>query len=129
VAPDLDRFFASYVEAFDRLDPDAIAAHYAVPSMLCTNAACVVWTNAAAIVENMRQLCQAYRRAGYRRASYEAVAAVARGDAHAVVDLEWTVERDAALPRWRFRTGYDVMRQANGWRIVLCVAYEEAPLV
>jgi hypothetical protein len=128
VAPDLDRFFASYAAAFDRLDPEAIAAHYAVPSLLCTNAGRVAWTDAAAVVENMRRLCQAYRRAGYQHASYEVVSALARGDMHAVVDVLWTVERADGLPSWRFRTGYDVQRQANEWRIAVCVAYEEAPL-
>jgi hypothetical protein len=128
MAPDLERFFASYAAAFDRLDPEAIAAHYALPSMLCTNAERVVWTDVAAIVENMRQLCRAYRRAGYQRASYETVSVAERGAAHAVVDLLWTVERADGLAPWRFRTGYDVQRQADEWRIVVCVAYEEAPL-
>ncbi len=128
MAPDLERLFASYVSAFDRLDPEAIAAHYALPSMLCTNTGRVVWPDAAAIVENMRQVCEAYRGAGYRHASYEIVSVAERGTAHAVVDLMWTVERGGRLTPWRFRTGYDLQRQANEWRIVLCVAYEEPPL-
>jgi uncharacterized NTF2-like protein DUF6841 len=120
----LERFFASYRSAFDRLDPDAIAAHYAVPSLLCTKAGRVAWTERAMIEENMRALCARYRDAGYRSASYEVVGVVERGTRHAVVDLLWTVERSGGAA-WRFRTGYDVECESGTWRIAVCTAYEE----
>jgi ketosteroid isomerase-like protein len=125
VAPEIDRFFASYRAAFDRLDAAAIAAHYAVPSILCTPTGRVAWTDPAAVIENMRQVCERYRAGGYRHASWETVVDGARGASHATVDLLWTVEREGGLPPWRFRTGYELQRVDGAWRIVLCVAYEE----
>ena len=43
------RFLESYRDAFDRLDPDAIAAHFCVPSVMAMNAGYTVWDDVAAI--------------------------------------------------------------------------------
>ena len=42
-------------------------------------------------------------------------------------DLRWTIEWRDGQP-WRFNTTYNLVRSADGWRVLLCTAYTEARL-
>jgi len=121
---DVQRFFDAYRDAFNRLDPVAIAAHFAVPSMLTSTGGDALWTDAAQIQRNMVVLCDRYRAAGFVAARYEPLHDLDLPPDHVVAHLRWTVER-RDLPPWSFRTGYHLRRRAETWRILLCIAYEE----
>ena len=120
---ELQAFFDSYRAAFDRLDAAAIAAHFAVPGMLIDGVP-RIWLQQADIVANMDKLVALYRDGGYAGASFVIEGRLPQGEDGATVNIAWTIARHDAVP-WRFRTGYTLHRFADGWKIVLCTAYEE----
>ena len=121
-------FFDDYCAAFNALDGTAVAALYALPSALAQGEQFAHWHERDAIVANMTTLCAYYREHGFRTARYLITGALPQGPNHAVVDIAWQIERNAGLPTWTFRTGYNMVRTPDGWRIRLCTAYEEANL-
>jgi ketosteroid isomerase-like protein len=125
---DLSAFFDQYCEAFNRLDGHAIAELYCVPSGIVSDRGLTMWPSREPIAENMVALCALYRKNGYRRASFEPNHFIAQGTDFAVADVAWTIEREATAEPWRFRTTYNLRRTADGWRVVLCTAYEEKRL-
>jgi hypothetical protein len=50
---------------------------------------------------------------------------ISQGTDFAVADVAWTIEREAGAEPWHFNTTYNLRRTAEGWRVVLCTAYEE----
>ena len=76
----------------------------------------------------MVQLCEQYRKGGYRAARYEPAAFILQGERAAVVDVAWHVDRAPGDEPWRFHTTYNLVRAEAGWRVLLCTAYEEKPL-
>jgi hypothetical protein len=122
---DLRRFFELYRDAFNRLDPEAIARLFSVPSMITSPLGSVVWNEAGQIHANMVALCERYRSHGFAAAEFAARDLIEQPPDHAVVDLEWTIHRSGGRPSRSFRTGYNLRREPQGWRIVLCTAYEE----
>jgi hypothetical protein len=104
---EIERFLRSYRDAYNRLDPGGIAAHVALPSLLVARD-CVLWTTREQVQSNMEGL----------------VRLMMQGPDDAVADVLWTIRRGAAAP-WRFHTGYNLHRTAEGWRILLCTAYDE----
>ena len=128
VQAELQRFFASYREAFNRLDPEAISRHFCVPSVMTSHAGDAIWADASQIRANMVALCEHYRTHGFVAAEFELRAFIDQPPDHAVADLQWTIRRSGARPSSRFRTGYNLRRESSGWRVLLCTAYEEDPL-
>jgi hypothetical protein len=118
-------FFDRYRDAFNRLDADAIAHLFAVPSGLLSGSTYVHWPDFASIHRNMLELCELYRSQGYDAARYEVAWGAALGTHAGIADLAWTIERREGLEPWRFHTAYTLTRGADGWRILLCTAYEE----
>ena len=126
--PEIRQFFESYREAFDRLDAEAIAHHFCVPSMIVSGDGCTLFTDAGQIRTNMIALCARYRAHGFATATFEPGGFIDQPPDHAVADLLWTIRRRDGFPPWSFRTGYNLRRVANGWRVLLCTAYEEERL-
>jgi hypothetical protein len=122
---ELRDFFASYARAFDQLDGDAVAAHFCVPSMLSTNAGFVAWTRREQVGENMRALCEHYRRGGFVTARWRLLETVVQPPAHVFANVLWTVDRGATSASGSFRTSYALRRDEQGWRVLLCTAHEE----
>jgi ketosteroid isomerase-like protein len=121
-------FFEHYREAFDRLDGEAVARLYAVPSGIASDSGYTHWPTFEPIRANMVALCELYRENGYASARFEPVAVLAQGDNHVVVDVSWHIERSGEREPWRFNTTYNLMRTAQGWRVLLCTAYSEKKL-
>jgi hypothetical protein len=121
-------FLDRYRDAFDRLDGDAVARLYAVPSGIVTQAGHRQWPDFESIRDDMTQLCEQYRSHGYRRARYEPASFVLQGERSAVVDVAWSIERGPGEEDWRFHTTYNLIRGRSGWKVLLCTAYEEQPL-
>lgn len=126
--PELQRFFESYREAFNRLDPEAISQHFCVPSMMTGSSGCAIWVDANQIRTNMDALCEHYRTHGFVAAEFAPRAFIDQPPDHAVVDLQWTIRRSGERPSSTFRTGYNLRRESGVWRVLLCTAYEEQPV-
>jgi ketosteroid isomerase-like protein len=125
---DVTDFFEQYREAFNRLDGDAIADLYCVPSGIVSDRGLTAWQSREPIAENMVALCALYRSNGYKGASFEPSRFIAQGHDFGVADIAWTIEREAGAEPWHFHTTYNLRRTADGWRVVLCTAYEERRL-
>jgi ketosteroid isomerase-like protein len=116
-------FFESYRAAFDALDARAVAAHFAVPSMLFDEKA-YTWGSQDDVIADIERLLTLYRNSGFVSATYEVANSLPQGDAGVTANLYWTITRRSGAP-WRFHTGYTLRRLDDQWKIVLCIAYEE----
>ena len=121
-------FFEAYRDAFNRLDGEAIARLYAVPSGIASNSGYTHWSSFEPIRENMVALCSHYSAGGYVTAGFEPTAFLAQGEDFAIADLQWHIERSAEQEPWRFNTTYNLIRTGEGWRVLLCTAYSEKKL-
>ena len=125
---DVTSFFEQYRDAFNRLDGDAIAKLFCVPSGIVSDRGLTAWQSRESIAENMVALCALYRANGYKQAHFEPNHFMSQGTDFAVADVAWTIEREAGAEPWHFHTTYNLRRTAEGWRVVLCTAYEEKRL-
>jgi hypothetical protein len=116
-------FFDSYRIAFDSLDASAVAAHFAVPSMLIDEKA-YTWASAEDVIADVQKLLTLYRNSGFVSASYEVANSLPQGEDGVTANVYWTITRRSGAP-WRFHTGYTLRRFDEAWKIVLCIAYEE----
>ena len=125
---DVQRFFEDYRDAFNRLDGDAVARLYCVPSGIAHDKGYTHWPTFESVRANMVALCDLYRSHGFESAHFEPSSFQAQGEKFGVADLAWTVDRRDGQEAWRFRTSYNLMRTDEGWRVLLCTAYEEKRL-
>ena len=125
---DITEFFEQYRDAFNRLDGDAIANLYCVPSGIVSDRGLTTWQSREPIAENMVALCALYRANGYKQAHFQPYHFISQGTDFAVADVAWTIEREGEAEPWRFHTTYNLCRTGEGWRVVLCTAYEEKQL-
>ena len=124
---DVTHFFEKYRDAFNRLDGEAIADLYCVPSGILTERGLTAWPTRDPIAENMVALCELYRGNGYKRAEFQPSQFFPQSDRFAIADVAWTIERHEAEP-WSFHTTYNWCLTDQGWRVALCTAYEEKRL-
>ncbi len=128
---DITAFFTTYRDAFNRLDGDAVADLWHSPSGITDSGATLAqaqltwWTAEAPMRANMRALCEAYRSNGFADAQFEVMDAVPMGANHAFARLRWVLRRTDGTVLQQFGTGYHVLRGANGWRVLMAVAYAE----
>lgn len=125
---EIRQFFEDYRDAFNRLDGEAVARLYAVPSGLVTGGGYTHWGSFEPIRRNMTGLCKLYRDNGYASASFEPATFLPQGSRFAIADIMWHIERQAGLEPWHFHTTYNLARTPKGWRVLLATAYEEKPL-
>lgn len=127
----IQAFFETYRDAFNRLDGDAVAALWHDSSGITDThaqtgtARLTWWPEDAPMRANHRALCALYRQAGYDRADFELQQHVPLGAAHAFAHVQWTLRRADGSTLQRFHTGYQLMRTAQGPRVLLAVAHEE----
>jgi ketosteroid isomerase-like protein len=121
---EIHAFFESYRDAFNALDGDAVARLYALPCGIASDAGYEHWTSFEAIRDNMAALCRRYRDDGFVAASFEPGRCIDQGERFAVADLRWTIQRSTQAPS-RFGTTYNLIRTAQGWKVLLCTAYSE----
>ena len=92
---DVTKFFEQYRDAFNRLDGDAIATLYCVPSGIVSDRGLTAWQAREPIAENMVALCALYRANGYKQAHFQPSHFISQGTDFAVADVAWTIEREA----------------------------------
>ena len=108
-------FFEHYREAFDRLDGEAVARLYAIPSGIASDGGYTHWPTFEPIHANMVALCALYRENGYVAATFEPVSFLAQGDNYAIADISWFIERSGQCEPWRSipRTTWCAPRKAG----------------
>jgi hypothetical protein len=94
---------------------------------MSTNDGYMVWTDRSQVLNNMIALCEYYRTCDFAEAYWEPLDVIDELPAQAFANVLWTICRQGGLPAWRFRTSYNLRREAEQWRILLCTAYEERP--
>ena len=125
---EIREFFERYRAAFDQLDGPAVARMFAVPSGIASDRGYTHWPTYEAVERNMTALCELYRANGYRSASFTPSNFLAQGNDFAVADIHWRIDRADGEQPWEFNTTYNLMRTVEGWRVLLCTAYEERRL-
>ena len=132
-------FFESYRDAFNRLDGNAVADLWHHSSGITDSAGHVSpqsdgtagqarltwWPDDAAMRANHLALCELYRQNGYASADFVIEDCVPLGPAHAFAHLHWTLRRADGSLLQQFHTGYQLMRTAQGPRVLLVVAHQE----
>ncbi|MBL0143755.1 MAG: hypothetical protein IPP91_17015 [Betaproteobacteria bacterium] len=125
---EIGEFLEQYRAAFNRLDGEAVAKMYAVPSGIASDKGYTHWPSLDPVRANMIALCELYRSNGFVSASFELASFFAQGDDFAVADLAWRIDRSRGQAPWQFHTTYNLIRTGDGWRVLLCTAYEEKRL-
>ena len=125
---DIREFFEQYSAAFNRLDGEAVARLYALPSGIASDKGYTHWPSFEPVRNNMLALCELYRANGFSSAKFEEASFLAQGENYAVVDLSWQIDRINGQAPWQFNTTYNLIRTTEGWRVMLCTAYEEKRL-
>ncbi|MDP3223554.1 MAG: hypothetical protein Q8M96_10495 [Rubrivivax sp.] len=132
---EVQAFFVTYREAFNRLDGDAVADLWHVGSGIADShgqgdgtgpgARLTWWPEDAPMRANHRALCELYRSQDYGRADFLIQHVQPLGPAHAFVHVQWTLQRRDGSLLQQFGTGYQLMHTAQGPRVLLAVAYQE----
>jgi hypothetical protein len=124
-------FFETYRDAFNRLDGDAVADLWHSSSGITDSggtdgsARLTWWNDDAPMRANHRALCDDYRGNDYQRADFQLVEHVPLGQNHAFAHLHWVLQRHDGSTLQQFHTGYQLMRTAQGPRVLLAVAHQE----
>jgi ketosteroid isomerase-like protein len=125
---EIREFFETYRDAFNALDGNAIAALFAEPSGIAQDGTYTHWPKRAPVAENMTALCKLYVEKGFVRADFEPRQFIDQGETYAVADVQWRIDRSSGEAPWCFKTTYNLVRTAQGWKVMLCTAYTEAAL-
>ena len=124
-------FFESYRDAFNRLDGNAVANLWHGSSGITDSgdagatARLTWWNDDAPMRANHVALCAVYRGNHYGRADFAIEQHLPLGPNHAFVHLHWTLQRQDGSLLQQFHTGYQLMRTAQGPRVLLAVAHQE----
>jgi hypothetical protein len=126
---EVQSFFTRYRDAFNALDGDAVADLWHDASGIADSrdgcGRLTWWPDDAPMRANHRALCAVYRGANYGRADFVIDHFVPMGPNHAFARLQWTITRVDGSLLQRFGTGYQLLRTADGPRVLLCTAFEE----
>ena len=125
---EIRQFFERYRDAINSLDGGAVTALYSVPSGIAQHGQYTHWPELEPIRDNMVSLCTQYRERGYEAAEFEPSAFLQQGENYAIADLRWKIIWSSGTAPWHFNTTYNLVRTAEGWRVLLCTAYSEAQL-
>ena len=126
---DIKAFFETYRDAFNALDGKAVADLYAEPCGIAQDGTYTRWPSRQSVAENMEALCRLYKDKGFIRARFEPQQFIKQGQYFAVADIQWRIDWSGNQDAWHFNTTYNLMRTAEGWRVLLCTAYSESELV
>jgi membrane-bound lytic murein transglycosylase MltF len=118
-------FFERYRDAFSALDGEAVAALWHTPSGIAQGDGITWWADASPVRDNMAALCEVYRQADFASTDFELKATQPLGPQFAFADVQWTMRRADDTVLQRFDTAYQLIRTQQGWRVLLCTAYQE----
>ena len=128
---EVQTFFETYRDAFNRLDGDAVADLWHTPSAITdtrggeASACLTLWSDDAPMRANHRALCDLYRHGQYDHADFRVVDCISLGKNHAFAHLHWSLRRRDGSLLQDFHTGYNLLRTATGPKVFLATAYQE----
>jgi hypothetical protein len=128
---EVHQFFGRYQAAFNALDGDAVADLWCSASGIADTAPSAAvgrltwWSDDAPMRENMRALCDVYRRNGFARCEWQVQDHVDLGANHSFANLHWTLRRTDGSVLQQFHTAYQLMRTDAGPKVLMATAYEE----
>lgn len=122
-------FLASYVAAFERYDPDAIADHFAYPVQVTGDADEVTPVTVPAKdawVVRLGELLGAYRSLGVATARVLDLSTTGLSPRLVVADVDWSLDDRAGATIYTFDSVYTLAQVGDGLRIV-AIAHNETP--
>ncbi len=130
-AAEVQLFFETYCDQFNRLDANAVADLWHTQSGITHPArggdfaAYTLWSTDAPMRANMHALCDAYRNDDYSHAECVVDRCESMGVNHAFTVVQWTLHRRDGSIMQSFKTGYNLMRTEHGQRVILATQFEE----
>jgi hypothetical protein len=122
---DIESFFRAYADAFNDLNGDAVAAHWATPCGISQGSEVTWWTAREDMLSNHRKLCDVYRAAGFAHCEPVLVDAQLLGGFDAFARVRWTITKLDGSVLQRFETGYHLKRLGGSLKVLLCTAFDE----
>ena len=120
----VERFFASYRDAFNSDDSAAVARHVAVPCLLVEREL-TLWSTPDQVLQAMTRLLTFYRESGAGQAHFVIEGLLPQGEVGVVANVAWTIDQSEGRDGWNFRTGYNLRRHEEEWRIVCFTTFED----
>lgn len=117
-------FFTAYRDAFNRLDGQAVSAHYDIPSMIAHARGNGVFADLDSLNANNIALCEQYAANGFQRADFQERSYLPQSDDFCVADLAWEITRSNQAAQC-FNTSYALRRKSGTWKVFCVTAYEE----
>ena len=90
-----------------------------------SHAALTTWTSDTPMRANMRALCDVYRNDAFGHANFTLERCESMGAHHAFAVVSWTLTRADDSLLQQFKTGYNLMRTADGTKVILVTQFEE----
>jgi hypothetical protein len=128
---EVQQFFATYRDHFNRLDADAVADTWHTQSGITHPArdgdfaAYTMWPTDEPMRANTHALCDVYRGNDFSRAEFAIQHCESMGANHAFAVVQWTLHRADGSLLQAFKTGYNLMRTAHGPRVILATQFAE----
>lgn len=117
----LHQFFDSYRDAWNSLNGEAIATHYAASTNILDGDGYAVYASYKDLVEKFSANCAAFAALGYTGSRYAEEACIKSGETGVTVDLAW--QADLAEGVRSFGTTYTCLELNGQWQIVCAIAY------
>lgn len=128
-ALEIDRFFASYSQAFHRFDAADLARHFCYPCHIVAEGDALSLSAIASTAEYVAiitRFLSLYRRVGVRGGAILELATTFLSPRLAFVIIHWRVDGDNAAPLYEFDSAYTLVKPADDWRIA-AIAHNEMP--
>jgi hypothetical protein len=117
---EVQAFFDQYNEAFASIDGNRVAALYHVPTITVRGDGSIhCLRSSEELAQFFQVVADTYQRDGYRSGTMCDFEVIAIGQGSALATMTWKMLRaDASLIR-QWRMSYNVVRLAEGWRILV----------
>lgn len=121
---ELENFILDYARAYESYDPDQVAAFINIPCIFCLGGDVTLLGSAPSAVEFMRTGLRAYEANGCVHFVTRLHNERLLGPSFAAIDVEWLPEDGDGARRMHFSTTYNLLRAADGWKIVLITRHD-----
>jgi hypothetical protein len=111
----MNDFFNAYANAFDSLDPKAIASLYQLPCAISDGDGTQVFSASNALIDKFSSNCYVLRTLGYKETKFTILAEQSLGQSAKAVTLGWQVKLESG--EMAFRAHYVCHLQQDHWRI------------
>ncbi|HEX9952771.1 MAG TPA: hypothetical protein VGB53_13445 [Rubricoccaceae bacterium] len=117
----------AYGAAFEAYDAPAIAAHFAVPTLLVRDGTTTTLDSPADVLDSVERLLDLHRAWGVETSRIAALAVVETAPAHVIARVDWRLGRRASRLRWTYTTTYVLVPGAPGGLLIAAALTHDAP--